>query len=164
MFAARWTLRAAFFAASNEFISFPLHSFARHQHTEWEIGIERQRVREWEKDRYAYTQRHIERHCGRNFIGLWPQALARTIISALLHRAHKLELQRVDDDIPKCKVHTAQRRERAIVQVRVRVRIWIWTCSGVTELGALSAHRVRPRVQSEPFWHFRVPFRFAVRC
>lgn len=33
----RSTLHAAFFAASNEFISFPLHSFARHQHTHTHI-------------------------------------------------------------------------------------------------------------------------------
>lgn len=91
----RSTLHAAFFAASNEFISFPLHSFARHQHTHTHIYI-------WLTLAHRHRHRHIERHCGRNFIALRPQVQARTnTIPTLQHRAHKLELQRVDDDIAK---------------------------------------------------------------
>lgn len=50
----RCTLHAAFFAASNEFISFPLHSFARHQHTHMQTHPDtyRERGRAKERDRH----------------------------------------------------------------------------------------------------------------
>lgn len=95
----RSSLHAAFFAASNEFISFPLHSFARHQ---THIHIHENTYSHTYTEKERQTQRQIERHCGRNFIALRPQVLARTsTIPTLQHRAHKLELQRVDDDIAK---------------------------------------------------------------
>lgn len=48
----RCTLHAAFFAASNEFISFPLHSFARHQHTHMQTHPDTYRERESEGERW----------------------------------------------------------------------------------------------------------------
>lgn len=106
LIAARW-LR---FCGSNEFISFLLHSFARRAKE-----TKSKSVGEW-------VDGSVGEWCGRNFIALRPQVLARNPVCQYKDQDRaQIQCQcqchcyivhtnlNVDDDIPERKVHTAKR-------------------------------------------------------